>query len=115
LLATCLLTVLGCGKGADENKPVSEIKAEAEKMSVSDLRAMATKYKDAISAKTGEIEKLNEKLKKIPVAEMLNKEAKEIKSQIDSISKSMSALKERFQIYYDKLKEKDGDLSGLQI
>jgi hypothetical protein len=31
------------------------------------------------------------------------------------MNKSVSALKERFQIYYNKLKEEGGDLSGLQL
>jgi hypothetical protein len=31
------------------------------------------------------------------------------------LNKSVSALKDRFQVYYDKLKEKGGDISGLNI
>ena len=115
LSVTCCLLVFGCGKKADESKPISEVKAEAEKMSAADLRAMATKYKDAITAKTAEVEKLAAKLKEIPVAEALGEEAKQIKADIETITKSASALKDRFQVYYDKLKEKGGDLSGLQI
>ena len=41
--------------------------------------------------------------------------AKALKTEMDNINKSVSALKERLQIYLDKLKEKGGDLSGLQI
>ena len=116
LLAVCTLVVFGCGgKEADETKPVSEVKAEAEKMSAADLRAMASKYKEAIEAKGEDVEKLTAKLKEIPVAQMMGEQAKEIKAEIDTINKSVSALKERFQIYLDKLKEKGGDLSGLQI
>ena len=29
LIALCLFAILGCGKKADENKPISEVKAEA--------------------------------------------------------------------------------------
>ena len=115
LLILCPFAVLGCGKKADENKPISEVKAEAEKMDTDGLRAMAMAYKEAIAAKKGDLEKLTAKLKDIPVTEMLGDEAKELKANIDNLNKSLSALKERFEVYYQKLKEQGGDLSGLQV
>ena len=115
LLVGCFLLPAGCGKKADESKPLSDVKAEAETMTVEKLRSMAVTYKDAITAKKGEIEKVAEKLKDIPVAEMLDDEAKGLKTEVDALTKSISALKQRFQVYYDKLKEKGGDLSGLTL
>ena len=115
LLVLSSLALYGCGKKADENKPVGEVKAEAEKMSVEKLRSMAMTYKDAITAKKGEVEKLASKLKDIPLTKMLGDEAKGLKADIDGLNKSVSALKERFEVYYDKLKEKGGNLSGLEI
>jgi hypothetical protein len=114
-LTVCLLTALGCGKKADENKPISEVKTEAETMSTDDLRAAAISYKEAIMAKNAEVEKIAAKLKDIPVTEMLAEEAKGLKADMENLNKSVSALQERFKIYYDKLKEKGGDLSGLEI
>jgi uncharacterized lipoprotein YehR (DUF1307 family) len=115
LLVLCLLALTGCGKEADESKPLSEVKAEAEKMDLENLRSIAIKYKDAITAKKGDVEKLVSKLKDIPATEMLGDEAKELKAEIDNVNKSISALKERFEVYYNKLKEKGGDLSGLEL
>ena len=115
LIALCLFAILGCGKKADENKPVSEVKAEAEKMDTDGLRAMAIVYQKAIAAKNSEVEKLTAKLKDIPVTEMLGDEAKKLKADLDNLNKSISALKERFEVYYQKLKEQGGDLSGLQV
>ena len=115
LLIGSLLVLGGCGKKADETKPLSDVKAEANSMSVEKLRSMAVTYKDAITSKKGEIEKVADKLKDIPVAKMLGDEAKGLKTDIDSLTKSVSALKDRFQVYYDKLKEKGSDLSGLTI
>ncbi len=115
LLALCSLALLGCGKKVDENKPISEVKAEAEQMDVEKLRSMAMKYKDAILAKRGEVDKFTAKLKDIPATELLGAEAKELKTEIEKLNKSVSALKERFEVYYKKLKEKGGDLSGLEI
>lgn len=113
VLLAVMLLFAGCSKKADENKPLSEVETEAEKFSAAKLRTMAMEYKDAISAKKGEIEKVTAKLKGIPIAEMLGSEAKELKTEIENLNKSVSALNERFQIYYRKLKEKDGDLTGL--
>jgi hypothetical protein len=115
LLVLCSLAVLGCGQKADETKPTSEVKAEAEQMDTGELRAMAMRYKEAITAKKGELEKITAKLKEIPMTEMLGEEAKGLKADIENLNKSISALKERFDIYYQKLQKKGGDTSGLQI
>jgi len=113
--AICLLMLPGCGKQADEKKPLSEVQAEAEKMNTDDLRAMAVKYKDAIVAKTTEVGKLKDKIKQTPVTEALGGEASKLKQEADALGKSLNALEERFEIYYNKLKEKKGDLSGLGL
>ena len=115
MLTMSVLFLFGCGKKADENKPISEVKAEAEKMSAADLKAIVMKYKDAIEAKKADVEKITAKLKEIPVTQMLGEQAKQLKGDIDNLNKSVTALRERFQIYYDQLKTKGGDLSGLQI
>ena len=115
LVGMFLLSIAGCGKSADENKPISEVKAEAEKMDTAALRDMAMAYKDKIVAKKGEVEEITAKLKAIPIANMLGEEAKGLKTDIDSLNTSMSNLRERFQIYYNKLKEMKGDTSGLDI
>jgi uncharacterized protein YlxW (UPF0749 family) len=109
------LTLLGCGKKADESKPISEVKAEAEQMSVEKLRSMATSYREAIMSKKGEVEKLADKLKDIPLTELMGEEAKALKADIDALNKSLSSLQERFTVYYNALKDKGGDLSGLKI
>ena len=115
LLVLISLGMFGCGKKADENKPIGEVKAEAEKMSVEKLRSMALTYKDAIVAKKGEVEKFAAKLKDVPLTKMMGDEAKGLRADIEGLNKSASALKERFEVYYNKLKEKGGDLSGLNL
>ena len=115
LLVVCVLALSGCGSKADETKPINDVKSEAEGMSVEKLRSTAMAYKDALVAKKGEVEKVMAKLKDVPVAKIMNDEAKGLKTEIDALAGSVSALKARFQVYYDKLKEKGGDLSGLDI
>jgi len=115
LLVMGLSALFGCGKKADENKPIAEVKAEAEQMNTKELRAMALAYKEAIMAKRKDVDKLAASLKEIPVTEMLDEKAKKLKADSNSLNKSISALTERFRIYYNKLKEKGGDVSGLKL
>ena len=115
LLLLCSLVLAGCSQKADESKPIGEVKAEAEKMDTAQLKAAAMKYKEAIMAKKDDMENVASKLEDIPVTEMLGDKAKEINAQIENIGKSVSALQERFEVYYNKLKEKGGDTSGLDI
>ena len=111
-LVLCLLAVSGCAKPAepkvDENKPLDEVKAEAEKMNAKQLRTMTMKYKEAATEKTGEADKIFLKLKDTP-------DITSLKGEIDSVNKSISALTERYFIYFNELKKKGGDLSGLEF
>jgi predicted nucleic acid-binding Zn-ribbon protein len=115
MVALLAVSLLGCGKKADENKPMADVKAEAEKMDESQLRATARVYYDAIKAKMADLEKTMDKLKDIPPLEAVGEEAKGLQADIDALNKSISNLKVRFQVYYDKLVEKGGDTSGLQL
>ncbi len=120
IMLCCVVVIVsagfaGCGKKADENKPMAEVKAEAEKMNVEQLSSMAMQYKEAITAKKAEITKVTARLKEIPITEQLGTEAKNIKADIDNLNKSISALSERFKVYYNQLKEKEADLSGLEL
>ena len=115
LLAICVLVFCSCGKKADESKPLSEVKAEAEKMDAAELKAMVLEYKDSILAKQEDVAKVTAQLKEIPISEMLGEEAKSLKADIEGLNKSVAALKSRFEVYYNKLKEKGGDVSGLGL
>jgi hypothetical protein len=99
----------------DIEKPVSEVQAEAEMMSIENLKATALKYKEAILAKQGTVAELAAKIKEIPVGEALGQEAQSLKTDLKEVESALAALKERFQVYYDTLKEKGGDLSGLEV
>lgn len=110
-----LLVVCGCGKKADTTKPIPEVKAEAEKMDVAQLRSIAMTYKDAIAAKAEQIKAEGLKLKEIPLTEMMGGKAKELNAKIDELTKTVDALKERLNVYLDELKKKGGDLTGLQM
>jgi hypothetical protein len=105
----------GVQAGADIEKPIADVKAEAEKLDVDQLRAKAMDYKNAIVAKRAELDKLTAKLKEIPLAQQLGDEAKAIQADITNVNKAIAPLTERFQVYYNKLKEKGGNLSDLEL
>jgi uncharacterized coiled-coil DUF342 family protein len=115
LIAGCLLSFTGCGKKADESKPIADVQAEAGKMNVEQLKAKAVEYKDAIVAKKAELEKVAAKLKEIPLTQQMGAEAKALQGDLANLNKSVVALTERFQVYYNKLKEMGGSVSGLEI
>ena len=97
------------------DKPVSEIKAAAETMSVDSLKATALKYKEAILAKQVDLEKLTAKIAAIPLTEALGEQAKTLKTDLANLETSLKALKDRFQVYYDAVKTKGGDVANLAL
>ncbi|MHB9071436.1 MAG: hypothetical protein ACYC54_13850 [Sedimentisphaerales bacterium] len=105
----------GCAGKVDESKPIADVQADAQKMDVAQLTAMATKYKDAITAKNADVDKVMAKIKEIPLADAMGKEAGALKQDVDALATSIKALKERFDVYYGKLVEKGADVSGLSI
>lgn len=115
MIAGCLAGFAGCSKKADADKPIADVQAEAAKMNVEQLKAKAIEYKDAIVAKKAEIEKVAAKLKEIPITEQMGTEAKAMQTDIANLNTAAAALTERFQVYYNKLKEMGGDISGLEI
>jgi archaellum component FlaC len=119
LVVVCAVCIavgfVGCAGKADENKPMTDVQAEAQKMNAEQLKAAAMKYRDAIMAKQTDVEKVMAKLKAIPPAEIMSKDAEQVRQEVDNISKSIKALKERFDVYYNKLEEMGGDVSDLSI
>ena len=100
---------------ADLEKPVTEVQTQAQTMSVPDLKSIAVQYKEAISLKREDLQKVLARVKEIPLAEALGEKAKALKTEAQKIESTVKALTERFQVYYNQLKEKGADLSGLAI
>jgi Fe2+ transport system protein B len=113
LLSSMFFVACSGGVKAEEGKSIAEIKTEAEKLDASSLRAKALEYKDAIMEKAKELSKHEEALKAIPVADLLGDEAGKIKKNIEEVASSLKSLRDRYAVYYGLLKEKAGDLTGL--
>lgn len=110
-LVMCLMLmaafVTGCG-GADETKPIAEVKTEAKAMDVNQLQSMVAEYQKAIEAKKPQLEELQAKLKEIPFNEMMGPEAKALQGDIADVTNSIKALTDRLNVYVSELKAKGG-------
>jgi len=96
----------------DESKPISQVKAEAEKMDAQQLRTIAMKYKEAIQTKSAEVDKLAMELMQTMLADKSSDRMETLKAQTGKLNQSIEALTAQFEVYYKKLEEKGGDLSG---
>ena len=100
------LMLSGCGGGASEDKPVTEVKSEAQTLSIEQLKSIIAKYEAAIESKKTLIAQLTAQLKDIPMAQMMGEEAGKIKADIASATASIKALSERLNVYLQALKSK---------
>ncbi len=121
LLVVCCLVVFGCGKkegaGDDtstENKSASKLEADAGKMDADQLRAAALKCKASIDANIAKSGKMAQDLMKALGADKTDEKTK-LTEQIAELEKSTEALVQQLNVYVAKLKEKGGDVSGLDI
>jgi len=112
VLLVSVMVVAGCGKKADEDKPVAEVKAEAEKMDAAGLRENAEVYKKAIEDKMAELKKVKDQIKP---DELLTEKGKELTKKSTDLTTSINKLKERLQVYLDQLAKKGEDLKGLTV
>ena len=118
LLILISLADSGCSKKEEEeDKPAAKqsfsvkVKTEAEQKEPDELRAEVMKYKEEITAKKLELEELTTKLQTVPLTEILEEDAK----RLEDLNRSISALQKHFDVYYQELRKKGGDTSGLQM
>lgn len=122
-MLAAIIVLPGCGKkddlkkdaSVDENKPVSEIKAEADEMDVDQLREMAMKYRDAIKDNKAQADKVMAKLREAGTGSAMTDEFAEIKDEISALVKSKKALMRRYGVYHDKLVLSKADVSDLKL
>jgi len=98
--------VAGCGSQVSETKPISEVKAEAQKMDVNQLKSTVAKYQKVVEAKKDDLMAVQAKLKAIPLTEMMGKDAGAIKKEIQSVTTAVRALTVRMQVYTAELNKK---------
>jgi len=102
VLAAALLA--GCGgSGIDENKPVGQIATEAAEMGQAELQKVVDKYEGVIADKVSELNALKEKVKEIPIKELMGDKAKALKEDLGEITTSLSKLKDQLSVYAKEL------------
>ncbi len=109
LLAGLMLAAMltGCGgSGIDENKPVSQVAADAQKMTQADLQKMVAKYDAAIAEKSKELQALAAKIKEIPLTELMGEKAKTLKGDMSKITTSIDKLKDQMAVCAKELAAK---------
>ncbi|OQA56774.1 MAG: hypothetical protein BWY42_00805 [Candidatus Omnitrophica bacterium ADurb.Bin277] len=103
----------GCAKKVDPEKPLEQIRKEAGAMSVAQLESYAQLYASEIEEQRAEIQKIQEKIKKMPLDKMFSNNF--LQNDIKKIGRKAEALFERYIIYMEALKEKGGDTSGARL
>ena len=115
LMMALMLPLTGCSKKTDTAKPVEQVRTEVQSMSIQDLEANAKAYADAILAKQGEVEKVAQEMKEIPVTQMLSDKAKGLKDQLVGMQTEVAGLAERYQIYAEKYQQLGGDMTKIKV
>ena len=105
LVVFSVMIVFGCSGSVDENKPLSEVKADAQSMSAKQLQSMIDKYKVAIDKKMGEVQVVKDKLKEIPLTQILGEEAKLLKKEVGEVKDSLKSLQDRMKLYLKELEK----------
>ncbi len=100
---------------ADQGKSIPDITAQTKEMAVENLRRMAEKYRDVIAEKQEQLREMTQKFIDLSDAERTTGEGQILKAGVDKIKEGVEMLKERFGVYYNALKEKAGNLTGLDI
>ncbi len=99
----------------DEGRPLGEIRAEAADMNDASLRAAALGYRERIFAKQVELADVMSGYDEFPYTDIFGRETLEPAPNVVDLTSSISALRERHHIYFDTLKERGGDVSGLGL
>ena len=118
LLILISLADSGCSKKEEEvdrsdakSAFYVEVKKEADQKEPDKLRIEVMKYQEEIIAKKLEVEELKTKLQTVPFEEILVEDAK----RLEELNESISALKTRYDVYLQELRNKGEDLSDLEI
>ncbi len=99
----------------DLTSSIDALKEKAKQMSVDALKATAEKYKaQFLSTKTNLATKTDQ-LAKIPAMEKLGTEAQALTKEIQTLTNSLAALKERMTVYVDALKAQGVDISSFKL
>jgi hypothetical protein len=99
----------------DYGKSISDITAGAKEMATENLRKMAEKYRDVVAEKEQQLKQMTQGYLNLSDDDRKAAIGQIAKAGIDKIKTGLDIMKERFGVYYNVLKEKAGNLTGLDI
>ncbi len=99
----------------DHGKSISDITAGAKEMATENLRKMAEKYRDVVAEKEQQLKQMTQGYLNLSDDDRKAAIGQIAKTAIDEIKTGLDIMKERFGVYYNVLKEKGGNLTGLDI
>lgn len=117
-LALLLAANVGCRKktseqGNDEvvnNDTSISLEEQASKMGLDELKATVEKYKKAMQADKDKMQTLNKQFKSMELPGKME-EAEKIMVELERLNNSFSKNKMRFNLYYQQLRAKGGDIT----
>lgn len=110
--AVSMLTVKAEDVMGDLNQSVESLKEKVASFDQTQLQAYADKYKELITEKKDQIASLTEQIKAIPISDMMGEKTLALKEQLGKYTQQITALKERYTVYLDKLKDSGAEQSG---
>lgn len=114
LVVLGLLTVMnGCTRKVDSERSIDKIKKDIEVMSVAELEDYAMAYVSAIQSQRAQIQKIQEKIRKVPIEKFFSNQA--LQNDIKKVGRKAEALYVRYLLYVTALKQKGGDVTKVQL
>lgn len=89
----------GARDGAEQGRDMAEAEAEASTMSPARLQAQIQLMMEKITEKTELLQMLQEKLKTMPIAEMLGEKGSALKDQVAEIMQTIDSLRTRLAVF----------------
>jgi hypothetical protein len=101
--------------GFDASKSLDTVKADAAKMDLAQLTAVAKACKEAYDTKQLDLAKITEQLKNIPLTEKLGAESQKLTGEAKTAQEALTNIGAQLAVYVDKLKGMNADTSKLQV
>jgi uncharacterized protein involved in copper resistance len=99
----------------DLTSPLDKLKEQAAKMSIDALKATAEKYKTQFLSTQSDLTAKTDLLAKIPTMDKLGPEAQALTKDIQTLTTTLSSLKERMMVYVDALKAQGVDIGSFTL
>ncbi len=101
LLVPVLL--VGCGAAVEELDAGAEMAVTNETVEITELQKIVGEYEAAVVEKIAELEALKEKVREIPIGEMVDEQTKVFKGAVEEVADSLGKMMEDLAGHLDEL------------